>query len=154
MDARGELFESLEAFLKQLVALTEAEGLTFLADVELTFTQVRTTMLLACSEPQPISSVADRLGLSVHAAGRNIDRLVEVGIVERRECPEDRRVKLVSLSPHGLELIDQHTDVRRRALRTFVDRLPDDQVDAFVAVLRSVLAGGSLQLRDHPPDGC
>lgn len=152
MEARGELFGSLETFLKRLIALTESEGLTFLADVELSFTQVRTTMLLACSEPLPINEVADRLGLSVHAAGRNIDRLVEVGIVERRESPEDRRVKLVSLTPGGLEMIDQHTEARRRSLRTFVDRLPDDQVEDFARLLRAVLAGDSLQPRPRPSD--
>ena len=126
------------------MGLAESEGMSFLVDVELSFTQVRTTMLLACSEPMPIGSVADQLGLSIHAASRNIDRLVEVGLVERRENPQDRRVKLVSLTARGREMIDQHLHARQRALRTFIDRLPDDKVNAFADVLRGVLAGDYL----------
>ncbi len=151
MDVRGELFDSLEDFVRQLVGLVELEGLSFLVDVELSFTQVRMAMLLACSEPRPIRSIADQLELSVHAAGRNIDRLVEVGIVERREDPDDRRVRLVSLSAQGLDLVDRHLEARRRALRTFIDRLPDEQVEALADALRPVLAGGSLLPRSHIP---
>jgi len=147
VDSRGELFDSLESFLRQLIGMVESEGLTFLADIELSFTQVRTTMLLACSGPLPIGAVADHLDLSVHAAGRNIDRLVELGILERRENPDDRRVKLVSLSLPGLEMVDQHLAARRRALRAFIEQLPSEQVDALASALRPILAADYLHSR-------
>lgn len=141
MDDRRELFEGLEVFFQRLMGMAESEGLAFLADAEMSFTQVRTLMLLSCSEPLPIGSVAEQLTLSVHAAGRNIDRLVDVGMVERRENSEDRRVKLVSLTPQGRGLMEEHLTSRRRALQTFIDRLSADQVGAFVGVLRPILAG-------------
>ena len=131
--------------LQRLCGLAGAEGLSALADADLTWSQVRVTMLLACSEQLPIRSVSERLGCSVHSAGRTIDQLVELGVVDRRESRTDRRVKLVSLTPRGDEIIDQHLALRRRALQVFLDRLPDDRVGALAEALRPILAGDYLQ---------
>ncbi len=145
VDARSELLDSLEDFLQRLFGLAESEGLNFLVEVELSFAQVRTLLLLACADQLPINAVAEHLGLSVHVAGRNIDRLVETGLVERREDPRDRRVKRVSLTPRGLEVIDQHEVVRRRALQTLIHRLPEEYATAFADALRPILAGDYLR---------
>lgn len=147
MDARSELFGGLELFFQRLFGLAESEGLSFLVDVELSLTQVRISMLLSCSDALPIGSVADHLGLSVHAVGRSVDQLVDLGVVERRECAQDRRVRMVSLSPRGLEIIDQHLASRRRALQTFIERLAEEQVRAFLGVLDPILAGDYLRPR-------
>jgi DNA-binding MarR family transcriptional regulator len=125
--------------------LAGAEGLSALADADLTWSQVRVTMLLACSEQLPIRSVSERLDISVHSAGRTIDQLVELGIVDRRESRTDRRVKLVSLTPRGVDIINQHLALRRRALQVFLDRLPDDRVAALAEALRPILAGDYLR---------
>lgn len=148
MDERGELLRSLEAFFHRVMALAESTGLSFLVDVELSFTQVRTLLLLGGLDSVPIHSVADHLHLSVHTAGRAIDQLVEAGLVERREDPNDRRVKLVSLTPRGLGVIDEHLAARRRALQAFIDRLPEEHATALAEALRPILAGGYLS-----PDG-
>lgn len=151
MDRRASLSADFEQLLQRLFGLAESEGLSALAEVDLSWSQVRVTMLLACSPPQPIWSVAAQLGISVHSAGRTIEQLVALGMVERQESPADRRVKLVSLSPHGIELIDQHLAGKRRALQVFVDRLPDDHVDALAAAIRPILAGEYLTPGPHAP---
>ncbi len=142
MSERAELYEGLESFLQHLFSLAESDELSFLADVELSFTQVRALFVLAAAdEPQPIHQVANRLGLSLTAVGRNLDGLVRLGSVERRESTADRRVKLVSITPEGLKVVDQHLEPRRRALHTFVERLPAENVRAFLTALRPLMAG-------------
>jgi DNA-binding MarR family transcriptional regulator len=145
VDQRDALRGDLELLLQRLFGLAESEGLHVLAEVDLTWLQVRVTMLLACSEPLPIHTVADRLGISIHAAGRTIDQLVDHRIVSRHESPTDRRVKLVSLTPRGLEIIDGHAAHKRQALQLFVDRLPDDHVTRLAEAVRPILAGDYLQ---------
>jgi DNA-binding MarR family transcriptional regulator len=44
-------------------------------------------------------------GLTPGSISVAVDRLVERGLVSRVECPEDRRVRVVSLTPKGKELI-------------------------------------------------
>jgi DNA-binding MarR family transcriptional regulator len=145
VNSREDLRGDLELGLQRLCGLAGAEGLSALADADLSWSQVRVTMLLACSEQLPIRSVSERLGISVHSAGRTIDQLVELGIVDRRESQTDRRVKLVSLTPRGAEIIDQQLALRRRALQVFLDRLPDDRVTALAEALRPILVGDYLR---------
>lgn len=153
MDRRTALTADLEQLLHRLFGLAGSEGLNVLADLDLTFAQARAGMLLACSAPQPIFSVAQQLGISVHSAGRTIERLVELGIVQRLENPADRRVKLVSLTPRGIQLLDQHVADKHRALQVLVGRLPDDLVDALAAAVRPILDGDYLRPECAPePD--
>lgn len=46
-----------------------------------------------------------RLGVSKQAAGQTVDRLAEIGYVERRSDPADGRRKLVGLTPRGIEAL-------------------------------------------------
>lgn len=149
MNQRDALTADLELLLQRLFGLADSQGLNALAEVHLSWPQVRVMMLLACTEAQPIGSVADQLGVSIHSAGRTIDQLVELGIVDRHESPTDRRVKLVSLTARGLETIDQHRAHKRMALALFVERLPDSDVAALAGAIGPILAGDSL--RPHPP---
>src|SRR5215472_3597864 len=46
-----------------------------------------------------------RLGVSKQAAGKTIDRLAELGYVQRLDDTADRRRKLVRLTPRGIEAL-------------------------------------------------
>lgn len=140
-----ELYGCLESFLQRVFSMAQADALDLLIELDLSFTQARTMFVLAhAREPMPINEIAQRLGLSVAAAGRNVDQLVRLGIANRHENPDDRRVKLVSLSMKGLDVADQHVEQKRRALRGFVDRLPAPTCQRLTDALRPILAGDYL----------
>ena len=46
-----------------------------------------------------------RLGVSKQAAGKTVDRLAEIGYVERWSDPADGRRKLVRLTQHGIDAL-------------------------------------------------
>lgn len=152
MTSRDALCSDLERLLRGVSGLVESEGMSFLAEADLSWSQLRVTMLLACSDEQPIGAVADQLGISIYSTGRAIEQLVELGVVDRKESATDRRVKLVSLTPRGLEIIDQHVAHKRKALQMFVDRLPDDHVAALNEAIRPILAGDYLQPHLRSPE--
>src|SRR5512136_1380967 len=52
-----------------------------------------------------VSDMAMMAEVSNAAASQLVERLVQQGLVERREDPQDRRYKLVTLSTKGKELI-------------------------------------------------
>lgn len=147
MNYRDALRGDLELFFQRLGGLTGSEGLNAFADADLSWSQVRVTALLACAQELPIGAVSEKLAVSIHSAGRTVDQLVGSGIVQRRECPTDRRVKLVSLTDHGRDLIGQHLTDRRRALDLFLERLPADRVEALAKAIRPILAGDYLDPR-------
>ncbi|MBO0841872.1 MAG: MarR family transcriptional regulator [Nocardioides sp.] len=145
MDEREQLARRIEDFFERLIGSVETESLNALAEVDMTFTQARTVMLLSSSaDPMPINEIATHLGVSVAAAGRNVDRLAAAGMATREESTHDRRVKLVGLSAAGRELLEQHMAVKRASLLGFVRRLPDEHVRAFDSALEPILAGDYL----------
>jgi DNA-binding MarR family transcriptional regulator len=142
----GKLYDALADFLTRLHCAGESDGLDALAQSDLSFSQVRALFLLTqTAEPMPIHSVAEALGLSVAAAGRNVDQLLRLDLVERRESATDRRVKLVSLTPAGAELVAQHLEARRDALRAFTDALPPEHGAQLLRALTDILAGDVLR---------
>ena len=142
-----QLHEALEDFIVRLMSLAESEGMDAMIEMDLSFSHVRTLFCLANSAQEiPINAIAERLNLSVAAAGRNVDQLVKLNLVERRESPDDRRVKLISLTPGGHKVAGQHFESKRASIRTFAEDLPADQREDLYAVLATILAGTTL----HP----
>lgn len=141
-----DLHVALEDFFVRLLNLSESEGMDALIELDLSFSQVRTLFCLAhLGEEMPIHAIADRLTLSVAAAGRNVDQLVKLDLVERRESPDDRRVKLISLTPAGQKIAGQHFESKRASIRTFAERLPAHQREDLHKSLTDILAGTTLR---------
>ena len=145
MDPSAELRECLEEFFRRIFSLAEVDAADLLVDLDVSLSQARMMFVLAhVAEPVPIHEVARRLGLSQAAAGRTVDQLVRLGFVERHESADDRRVKLVSLSPRGIDIADQHIEQKRKAIRAVSERLPAEDCERLTAALRPILAGDYL----------
>jgi DNA-binding MarR family transcriptional regulator len=115
------------------------------ADVDLSLSQVRMMMVLAHVDAAlPINQIAAHLGLTLASAGRNVERLLREGLVERNDHPQDRRVKLVRLTPEGRDLISQHFACHRRMLADFTERLSEADRVRIAAALVPVLDGDLL----------
>ena len=143
-----ELHDVLMEFLTRLMSASESDGLNVLIERDLSFSQARTLFLLTrTAEPMPIHAIAEALRLSVAAAGRNVEQLLCLDMVERRESATDRRVKLVSLTPTGERLVAQHVEAKRESLKGFTDALPPEHCDELHRVLTNILAGGVLRPR-------
>jgi DNA-binding MarR family transcriptional regulator len=107
--------------------------------LELSFSQIKTLQLLGDSDaPVSLKAVSDKLGLSLPAISRAVDGLVKRGFVTRREDQQDRRSKLVALTPKGRRRIDELLAIRAAGLRRFVATLEVDERDALAAGLRPV----------------
>ena len=150
MTTSDQLYDVLEDFVMRLMNLSEADGMDALVELDLSFSQARTLFLLAkVGDPLPIHAIAEKIGLSDAAAGRTVDQLVKVDVVERRESPDDRRVKLVSLTPIGEKLAVSHIDAKRDSIKSFAAALPSQQCDALHLALTDILAGDTLRPRKN-----
>lgn len=145
-----DLYAALEDFVMRLMSLAESDGMDAMVELDLSFSQARMLFLLAHQgEPMPIHTIAKKLGLSDAATGRNVEQLLKLDVVERRESPGDRRVKLVSLTPVGEKLSTQHIDCKRESIKAFTADLPEDQRDNLHRAISDILAGDTL--RRHTP---
>lgn len=122
-----QLSTAMEQFIRRLFGMSESEGMEALIGLDLSFSQARTIFALSCaSEPVAINVIADRLDLSMAAAGRNVDQLLGLDLVHRHESEADRRVKLVSLTTAGEKIVQQHFEAKLSSnLTSFFTTVPD-----------------------------
>jgi DNA-binding MarR family transcriptional regulator len=76
-------------------------------DLQLTVPQLRTLFIISHGQPSSVGQIAQHLGIGEPTASHLVDRLVQAGLVERTEDPEDRRRMRVRLAPAGEDLIEK-----------------------------------------------
>jgi MarR family 2-MHQ and catechol resistance regulon transcriptional repressor len=67
-----------------------------------------------------------------------IDRLVEKGLVERQECPGDRRAKYAALTPKGQTLIKRLFQVQAERIEEMMSVLSAREQDEAIGALRKL----------------
>jgi DNA-binding MarR family transcriptional regulator len=77
---------------------------TALAELGLTFAQAHALRLLDPERPLPMSALAELLVCDASNVTGIADRLEARGLVERQSAGGDRRVKVLALTPAGIEL--------------------------------------------------
>ena len=76
-----------------------------LAETGIDDTDFRILEVLLNKGPLPVNTIGPKVNLTPGSISTAVDRLVERGFVSRVERPEDRRVRVVSLTERGKELI-------------------------------------------------
>jgi DNA-binding MarR family transcriptional regulator len=118
---------------------TAGASTMFMYESGLTFPQIIVMYALTWLGPLPISTLAEKLRLSLAATSQLVDRLVQEQYVAREENPDDRRIKLVRMRPHGKQFMERLNDIRRRELTEAFDRLPPKVRGRLTDVLREAV---------------
>ncbi|MBY4569354.1 MarR family transcriptional regulator [Gordonia sihwensis] len=131
---------ALVAFLERVAARASCNTVDRVAATDMTLSQLRMLMVLSrCDHDLSVNELADAVGLSLAAAGRGADRLVVLDLVTRREDECDRRVKRLSLSDHGREMIATQFRMRDDDLADLVAEIPGDVRGDLASALSSAL---------------
>src|SRR4051812_37597915 len=118
-----ELSEVIAPLWALLNRRSSAELFEIVADLNSSFSQVKMLFLLEDGREHSVKEIAGHLGLSVPAASRAIDGLIERDYVLRRESEADRRSRLIKLSPHGQEIVERVMRARLQTLQSFAQDL-------------------------------
>src|SRR5260370_33422865 len=92
------LMKAFHAAAKYLYAGLEETGIDD--------TDFRILEVLLNKGPLPVNTIGPKVNLTPGSISTAVDRLVERGLVSRVESPEDLRVRVVSLTPKGTEVIE------------------------------------------------
>lgn len=91
------------------------------------------------SDGATATELGRRLGVSKQAAGKTVDRLVELGYADRGADAADGRRKLVRLTPRGHDALVRSAAVFEQLRAEWVEQLGVERVRALEADLRSVV---------------
>ncbi|MGJ9421456.1 MarR family winged helix-turn-helix transcriptional regulator [Aeromicrobium sp. CF3.5] len=137
MTSHDNVFNALHDFLSACTSSGDSDTVDRFVDLELSLSQVKALFVLGhADEAMAINALAERIRLSFAAAGRIVDGLVTSGLVERRENPEDRRVKLVTITAAGREVTASEIDAKQAAMRAQIQRLTPDEAARLAESLR------------------
>ena len=136
MTERNRLIDEIGAIEIRLRASALPEETSSLLDYDLTLQQIRVFAFVLAREETAINKVADALDIRPNVATGIVQRLVERGLIERREDANDRRIRLLTVTDRGVALINELTGIILAKERQFLDRLTDEQLQQ----LRDLLA--------------
>ncbi len=149
-----------DALMQRLMA-THAPELNL---IELTMSQTKAMYLVIAGGPLGMSELARGLRVTNSTATGQVDRLVELGLMERHERSGDRRHVVVSATPHGIETLERFRELNSYRMRQMLEQV--DAADLPIveqglrilhAALPAVTAGrhdtavGSAAPTDQPP---
>ncbi len=117
-------------------AMKATHGLVWM-ETDLTIAQLRTLLVLAEEGPLVIGQIAHRMGIGLSTGGHLVDRLVQAGLAERTEDPEDRRRTLARLTPKGEDLYMRFFN-RIQQMQTLIQKLDEDDLAALLQGIQAI----------------
>jgi DNA-binding MarR family transcriptional regulator len=117
---------------------SSADLFRMVAELDSSFSQVKMLFLLEDGE-HSVKEIAERLGLSLPAASRAVDGLIQRGYVSRRESATDRRSRLVALTDDGRAVVDRVLRARLQTLEAFADELTPAERDCLYTALLPIV---------------
>ncbi|MCC7101314.1 MAG: winged helix-turn-helix transcriptional regulator [Rubrivivax sp.] len=97
-------------------------------------------------------TLARSIGLDTSTVAGVIDRLEARGLVQRNQSPDDRRVRLLTLTPSGRALRAKVVPAMRRAQARILAPLPPSERGEFMRMLRTLVKANN-ELSRAPSEG-
>ena len=103
--------------------------------------QLRTICVIGRNENIRMKDIADRMELTTGTVTVMIDRLQQMGLVERRRNESDRRSYKILLSEKGRRYFDEHRKRQRELVRKPANTLSDADRETAERVLEGFIHG-------------
>jgi DNA-binding MarR family transcriptional regulator len=142
-----EQVDTLVAASRVFVALSVQS----LAEVDevVTLVQLRALFLLTSQGPANLSTLAEALGVHASNASRTCEALVSMGLLDRRDDPNDRRNVVLAPRERGRQVVRAVLDRRSDLLAELLGRLsPGDRTALTGPLQRLVEAAGDVPAND------
>lgn len=110
-----------------------------LTELDLSFSQMTALHHLRACGTSSVTNISERTHLSLPATSHLVERLVQRGLAQREENPENRREKLVSLTEKGKGVLGQMDSGFVSAYVTTFAQLPPESLRAATETLQSLL---------------
>ena len=96
-----------------------------------------------------MSRISEGYDISPAGASQLVDKLVQSGLIQRLEDPNDRRAKLLSLTDKGREFVQQGIEERYRWVDDLAEKLTADE-RAQVGAALDIMTRAAQELEAEP----
>ena len=118
-----------------------AVGIFLDETAELNVTPVQFALLFAASQQAGLDqrTLAGRIGLDTSTIGAVVDRLESRELIQRKVSPDDKRVRLLSVTAAGKKLLDRVMPAMLRAQERMLAPLPKADRAKFMAMVKCIV---------------
>jgi MarR family 2-MHQ and catechol resistance regulon transcriptional repressor len=103
--------------------------------------------------PLPVNAIGPIVDLTPGSISVAVDRLVTKGLVSRVESADDRRIRIVSLTPNGKDLITCAFRKHSLQMKKVFSDLTDEELRSLEVKLKKVgKRAATLMEKKNPPD--
>lgn len=89
--------------------------------------------------PSNTSYLAQTLGVTLSAVTALVNRLYRSGLVERERQDRDRRQVWISITPKGLQLLEEVEEKRHLLLALYFSRFPASEREKLLQMLKEIV---------------
>jgi DNA-binding MarR family transcriptional regulator len=132
---QDKFLQAMQEWSSVFARRTIHDFMAFAHEHGVSMSQITVLLRLYYRGPTSILAVRQELYGSRAAASQLIDKLVQMGLVERSESTEDRRVKVIRLTDLGQRLVADGITARRQWLITLKTAFSQEEQEQFAIVL-------------------
>jgi DNA-binding MarR family transcriptional regulator len=134
-------FESvMRAWFEVFMNRSNEEFVRFLKRNDLNFAQHGVLMRLYHHGDCAVGDLSKPFGITMPAASQLVDKLVQEGLVARKESAHDRRMKQLELTSHGRALVRASLDARLDWTHKLSAALAPERRDNIVQAMADLIA--------------
>jgi DNA-binding MarR family transcriptional regulator len=141
--------DAFDAFQHEISALHAPE----LTELSLTLAQLKAIYLVASTGQMRITDLAARMRTAPSTTSGLVDRLVQLGLLDRFEDPSNRRQVLVRATPTALEQVQGMSELNRDRLRTLLNHLyAVEDIETIERAIRLMTAAATEMTTENEPE--
>lgn len=122
----GQLARSSHLLGSAVREILDIQTLRDVSPLPLSVAQFHLLKLISLNGAHQVNEVAEFLGVSAPATTKNIDKLVQLGLLSRTPSQRDRRAQILTVSPRGRRLVRRYEELTatrlKKVLREFRPR--------------------------------
>ena len=127
MTSTAQLIQTTRQFMDFAMHHSMRERAHFAKATGLSMPQFGILMQLHYRGNCGVSDIGERFDITNAAASQLVDKLVQSGLIQRAEDPNDRRAKLLNLTDKGRDLIQQGLEGRYRWVDELAGKLSAEE---------------------------
>lgn len=147
-----------DALIRQISLLQQDLGRTWAHDRSmpvllstLTMQQFKVVMILSMQGSVSGQELAQQLGVGLGTVTGIVDRLIARDLVDRREDPDDRRIRRIGLTEQGRTFADEIADAGLARFRMVLERLDTETLRSFEQTMRKFTEVAQQIIDEDPP---
>jgi DNA-binding MarR family transcriptional regulator len=139
---------AFDVFMHRLAATHAVE----FTEVGLTMSQAKVLYVIqTASAPLRMSELSARMGVTLSTTSGIVDRLVEAGLVDRRDDAADRRQVILSLTDAGTSRLDRMRELNADHMRRMLAYVSDRDLPALERAIR-IFDEAAARVAEPSPD--